>query len=134
MSGPISKKNYLDRDDRPEAVTDNIIPSAPSWLNTRSKRIFKKTAQQVVQMGIGGSFDVNIIAQYSSLLDTFMTMEEAAEADPKVRLSQLNAIIKLHTMILQLCKELGLSPLSRAKLRIVKVEEKQAIEESLDNE
>jgi phage terminase small subunit len=106
------------------------VPSAPKWLTANAKKIYKKTAGEIVRLGIAGRCDENILAIFSMQLDRLQTISSMADKD----LSAERMLNDLTASVLSLSKELGITPSARAKLRIAKVEEDDAIDKFLKDE
>ena len=98
---------------KPKAVSDGVIPRAPSWLNEKAKKIYKETAKEIVSLGVAGRCDANVLAIYAMQLERLIVISQQTDRElPAERL--LN---DLTTQTLSLTKELGISPSSRAKMR-----------------
>ena len=131
MPGRIPNADSINTSDkRPKAVSDGIIPSAPKWLNANAKKIYKKTASEIVKLGIAGKCDNNILAIFSMQLDRLQTLSEKADKE----LTEQRMLNDLTTSVLNLSRELGITPSARAKLKIAKVEEEDVIDKFLENE
>lgn len=132
MPGRISKKNIAARDDRPNTVSDGVIPECPEYLSKRQRKIYRKTAEYIVSMNIGGSMDENIIAQYATVVDALQSIEEDIQAHPEKADALNNKKAKFLVIVINLAKELGLTPSSRAKMRVAKLESNEpSIEDTL---
>ena len=131
MPGRIpSPDSIMTSDKRPKTVSDGNVPSAPKWLTANAKKIYKKTAGEIVRLGIAGRCDENILAIFSMQLDRLQTISSMADKD----LSAERMLNDLTASVLSLSKELGITPSARAKLRIAKVEEDDAIDKFLKDE
>jgi phage terminase small subunit len=100
-------------DKRPKTVSDGIIPRPPTWLNDNAKKIYKAASKEIVNLGIAGKCDVNVLSIYAMQLD--------------------RALNDLTASTLSLIKELGISPSARAKLRIAKVDDSDALTDFMDD-
>jgi P27 family predicted phage terminase small subunit len=131
MPGRIPSIHSLESNDkRPKPVSDGIIPKAPSWLNANAKKIYKKTSIEIVKLGIAGKCDENILAIFSMQLDRLQVL--SAKDDKE--LTEQRMLNDLTTSVLNLSKELGITPSARAKLRIAKVEEEDPLDKFLEND
>ncbi len=131
MPGRIHSPHSLESNDkRPKPVSDGIIPKAPTWLNSNAKKIYKKTAEEIVNLGIAGRCDQNVLAIFSAQLDRLQVISQKDNkefADERLQ-NDLTA------SVLSLAKELGITPSARAKLRIAKIDEQDEIEQFLDQQ
>lgn len=131
MPGPIASQHSLESNDkRPKAVSDGIVPKAPSWLNSNAKKIYKQTSNEIVKLGIAGRCDQNILAIFSAQLDRLQVVSKLSNRELYHERLQND----LTASVLSLAKELGITPSARAKLRIAKVEEDDAFEKFMRDE
>jgi hypothetical protein len=131
MPGPIPSSDTLEvSDKRPKPVGDNNLNKAPTWLNANAKKIYKKTAEEIKKLGISDRCDTNILAIFSAQLDRLQTISQL----PEKELFHERLQNDLTGSVLSLSKELGITPSARAKLRIARVEEHDAIDDFLNDE
>lgn len=131
MPGPIASEDSLVKTDkRPKTVSDGKIPKPPPWLTLNAKKIYKKTSIEIVKLGIAGKCDENILAIFSMQLDRLQVL--SAKEDKE--LTEQRMLNDLTTSVLNLSKELGITPSARAKLRIAKVEEEDPLDKFLEND
>lgn len=131
MPGRIASEHSINTSDkRPKPVSDGIIPKAPKWLDDEAKKIYKSTSKDIVKLGIAGKCDEKILSLFAMQMSRLMVVSQK----PNKELADERLLNDLTTQTLQLAKELGISPSARAKLRIAKVEENDAIDEFLNDE
>jgi phage terminase small subunit len=132
MPGPIANPDSVNTNDRrPKAVGNNDLSKSPAWLNANAKKIYKNTAEVIKKLGISDKCDTNFLAMYSVQLDRLQVMSEKPNKDLREEKMQND----LTTSVIQLSRELGITPSARAKLRIAKVEENNdSIDEMLNDE
>lgn len=129
MPGRIPSPDSINTTDkRPKAVSDGIIPRPPTWLNDNAKKIYKATAKEIVNLGVAGRCDINVLAIYSMQLDRLQVLSQQENKDPSAN-RMLN---DLTASTLSLIKELGISPSARAKMRIAKVDDSDALSDFMD--
>jgi P27 family predicted phage terminase small subunit len=116
-------------DKRPKTVSDGIIPRPPTWLNDNAKKIYKAASKEIVNLGIAGKCDVNVLSIYAMQLDRLQALSQKENKDP----SENRALNDLTASTLSLIKELGISPSARAKLRIAKVDDSDALTDFMDD-
>jgi phage terminase small subunit len=131
MPGPTPSPDTLEvSDKRPRGVGDNNLNKAPAWLNANAKKIYKKTAEEIKKLGISDRCDTNILAIFAAQLDRLQTISQL----PEKELFHERLQNDLTGSVLSLSKELGITPSARAKLRIARVEEHDAIDDFLADE
>jgi P27 family predicted phage terminase small subunit len=132
MPGPNSSPDSINTNDRrPKAVGNNDLSKSPAWLNSNAKKIYKNTAEVIKKLGISDKCDTNFLAMYSAQLDRLQVMSEKPNKD----LREERMLNDLTTSVIQLSRELGITPSARAKLRLTKVEEdNSSIDELLNDE
>lgn len=131
MPGRIaSPDSLMTTDKRPKPVSDGIVPKAPSWLNKNAKKIYKVTSDEIVKLGIAGKCDQNILAIFSAQLDRLQVVSQKTDRE----LSDERLQNDLTASVLNLARELGVTPSARAKLRIAKVEDTDDISKFLEDE
>jgi P27 family predicted phage terminase small subunit len=108
----------MSNDKRPKPVGNNELNKAPTWLNANSKKIYKKTAEEIKKLGIADRCDTNILAIFSAQLDRLQVVSQL----PEKELFHERLQNDLTSSVLSLSKELGITPSARAKLRIARVE------------
>ena len=121
---------YKKSDKRPTAVSDGVVPKAPKWLTPAAKVIYKKTAQDMVSLGIAGRADEYTLAIFATQMVNLIELSGKTAKEP----GEKEMFNKLSTQCLSLIKELGLSPMSRAKLRVAKVETDSPLDDLLKDE
>jgi len=131
MPGPIASTDSLTSfDKRPKPISDGIVPKPPSWLNSNAKKIYRTTSVEIVKLGIAGRCDQNILAIFSAQLDRLQTVSTLVNRE----LFHERLQNDLTSSVLSLAKELGITPSARAKLRIARVEEDDALDQFLKDE
>jgi len=131
MPGPIASTDSLTSfDKRPKPISDGVVPKPPSWLNSNAKKIYRTTSVEIVKLGIAGRCDQNILAIFSAQLDRLQTVSTLVNRE----LFHERLQNDLTSSVLSLAKELGITPSARAKLRIARVEEHDALDQFLKDE
>jgi P27 family predicted phage terminase small subunit len=131
MPGPIASTDSLTSfDKRPKPISDGVVPKPPSWLNSNAKKIYRTTSVEIVKLGIAGRCDQNILAIFSAQLDRLQTVSTLVNRE----LFHERLQNDLTSSVLSLAKELGITPSARAKLRIARVEEDDALDQFLKDE
>lgn len=132
MPGPISSPDSVNTNDRrPKALGNNDLSRPPAWLNDNAKKIYKSTADVIKKLGISDRCDTNFLALYATQLDRLQVLSGKVEKD----LKEQRMLNDLTTSVIQLSRELGITPSARAKLRIAKVEENNdSIDEMLNED
>lgn len=132
MPGPIANPDSINTNDkRPKPVGNNDLSKSPSWLNSNAKKIYKSTADVIKKLGISDKCDTNFLAMYSVQLDRLQVLSEKPNKDLREERMQND----LTTSVIQLSRELGITPSARAKLRLTKVEENNdSIDQLLDDD
>lgn len=110
---------------RPKAVSDGIVPKAPAWLCSEAKKIYRITAKEIVALGIAGKCDQNILAIFSEQMNRLQRISNEKDRQPSLERLQND----LTSSVLQLAKELGITPSARAKMRVAKVEDSSSVED-----
>jgi len=133
MPGPTVNTNSpnIIQDKRPKPATDGVVPRAPKWLSTSQKKIYKDTARKIVQLGIGASCDENILSLFALQMDRLILLNKSAD---KADLSSARMMNDLTSQVLSLSREIGLTPSARAKMRIVKMETNNPLNDLLNEE
>lgn len=103
------------------------IPSCPAYLTVDQKKIFKKICKMLIDVNLLTSLDIDTIARYCVLQDTFIQLNKQINEDSSLLLNDkiLNKQIKLSKEIQVLSNVLCLNPIARAKIVVNKVEEKK---------
>ena len=132
MPGPIASPDSINTNDkRPKPVGNNDLSKSPAWLNSNAKKIYKNTAELIKKLGISDRCDTNFLALYATQLDRLQVLSEKLNKD----LREERMLNDLTTSVIQLSRELGITPSARAKLRIAKVEENNdSIDEMLNDD
>ena len=132
MPGPISSPDSVNTNDRrPKALGNNDLSRPPIWLNDNAKKIYKSTADVIKKLGISDKCDSAFLAMYSAQVDRLQVISQKANKDLREERLQND----LTTSVIQLSRELGITPSARAKLRLNKVEEdNSSIDELLNDE
>jgi phage terminase small subunit len=131
MPGPIFSPDSVNTNDkRPKPVGNNDLSKSPAWLNSNAKKIYKNTAELIKKLGISDRCDTNFLALYATQLDRLQVLSEKLNKD----LREERMLNDLTTSVIQLSRELGITPSARAKLRIAKVEEDNTSIDDMLNE
>lgn len=132
MPGPISNPDsIMTSDKRPKPTGDNNLSNPPKWLTANAKKIYKNSAEEIKKLGISDRCDTNFLALYATQMDRLQTLSQKMDKDLREERMQND----LTTSVIQLSRELGITPSARAKLRIGKVEENNdSINDLLDDE
>jgi phage terminase small subunit len=132
LPGPIASPDSINTNDkRPRPTGDNELSRPPVWLNANAKKIYKSTAELIKKLGISDRADANFLALYATQLDRLQVLSNKVEKD----LREQRMLNDLTTSVIQLSRELGITPSARAKLRLTKVEEdNSSIDELLNDE
>jgi P27 family predicted phage terminase small subunit len=114
-------------DEKLKFKDDNI--KAPYWLSTRAKNIFNKLVAEFEGMNLITNIDVNMIALYSDAFASYIDYTERIKKDGIIVTSlnnggfeqeDVNPLIakkeKAFNMIEKAGSKLGLSPVDRAKM------------------
>jgi phage terminase small subunit len=129
MPGRIpSPDSIVSTDKRPRTVSDGVIPKPPDWLNSNAKKVYKAAAKEIVALGIAGKCDLTVLSLYAMQYDRLQLLSARTDREP----SQDRALNDLTASTLSLIKELGISPSARAKLRIAKVDDSDALSDFMD--
>ena len=110
---------------KPKAVSDGIIPRAPSWLGVDAKKIYKNISKEIVDLGVGGSCDANVLAILAMQLSRLQELSQKPDKIPQ----ENRALNDITSSTLSLLKELGLSPSARAKMRVAKTPADNSVED-----
>lgn len=122
----------------PEPKTDGKKPRAPTWLRTKEQRLFRKLATQMHAMGIIGTVDATELATYCRWFFRWLELEEflqdngqtyvkrgkPTEAEPQGPILEVRVFPHakearaLGGRLLQLGREFGMTPASRARFAI----------------
>lgn len=133
------------------------IPSAPSYLNSEAKKVYKITAEQLASIGVLDAVNINTVLMYACEMGKYIEVQKnckkARKADFGDNYKMYEAFqftldkndrpdIKRHmwdklaTEYLdnarKLASELGITPASSSKVKIVPKEEKSALEQLAD--
>ncbi|WAH44514.1 phage terminase small subunit P27 family [Alicyclobacillus fastidiosus] len=134
----IEQRAMAEKSLRPRA--DNIRP--PTWLDSVAKKEFKRIAKELQELELLTNVDVNALAAYCDAYADYVECtriireegllveytNKAAETN-KVPHPLLTKKKQLHDQMRSLSLEFGLTPSSRAKLAMPKVEKSERSEE-----
>lgn len=137
MPGPLPQKKRnkasLQSSSAISRVTEDNRIFAPKWLkeNKEATRVFKDVVERIHNLGIGSPADAGVIAQYAIQFVRFKSISEillrkydaavlASSKGDKVELDlALERVYEnVSSGLLTLAREIGFTPISRAKLRI----------------
>ena len=99
-------------------------PQAPSYLNEEQKKIFKKVAKQLIEANLMTVLDIDTVARYSILQDSFIQLNKQISEEPTLLLDDkiLNKQIKLSKEIQTLSNVLCLNIVARSKVVVNNIE------------
>lgn len=133
------------------------IPPAPSYLNSEAKKVYKVTAEQLASIGVLDAVNINTVLMYACEMGKYIEVQKNLKKAQKIDLGysiklyqafsfsidskgrpriERNIWDKLATEYLdnarKLASELGITPASSSKVKIVPKEEKSALEQLAD--
>lgn len=115
MPGPLpSQDTQNPRDRRPKTITDGVTPTAPTWLTSAAKKVFKDACHKSVELGIAGRADRDTLSLYA----VQMTRLQELSGKPNKDMREEKLLNDLVASVSSLSRELGLSPGGRARMRI----------------
>ena len=114
-----------DRINKNEPTPKKVIPKCPTWLNADAKKIWKRTAEQLKDMGVLFESDQDLLAAYAIAVDNYIKATRLVDTEgllvegrrdgqvtnPAVRVQRDAA-----QLMRQLAAEFGLTPSSRTRI------------------
>ncbi len=116
-----SLRGQYGRKDDPVVVVDK--PSCPTWLNPPAKKIYRRTAKLLYDMGVIGRVDQAIIAMYADSFNRYLQIKDEITGN-FVKTTNGNVVThpgiplrnQYFDQAMRCMKELGLTPSARVGL------------------
>ena len=94
------------------------LPTAPKWLTTPQKKLFKLIVNELKEADVLGKLDVWILQECVIAIDRLTDIEKKINAAPELMIAKdMRSAKETYSKIFfRCCNELSLSPQSRAKI------------------
>ncbi len=133
------------RSDEPQPMG---VPKKPSFIKGNAKKKWNELLEELTKISIVGSIDSTVLARYCQLWEMYqgliddiqkngftVMLENKAGDEYAAQRPEVNAAIKIASLLAKLEDSFGLTPAARAGLKINgTVPEKSALEKLLDRQ